>query len=786
MAAGRWHKTLGPLRKLAATQIFADRSDGALLEQFVSQRDDAAFAELVQRHRHLVGSVCRHLLRHEHDAEDAFQAAFLILAMKGRSIRKRQALSSWLHGVAFRCAMRIKRQQARRQRRELQAARVSSIDPAEEINLRELWAVLETEIQRLPERHRAPFVLCCLEGKTQEEAGRMLGWKIGTVSGRLARARQELQRRLAHKGIALAAVLGATALGKVDVSAATLRATVRGGAAVLSGAAASSIPTQVLAIVQGVNQAMCMSRIQAVLALVSLIGLLAGAGLAAQQALFQDRAEPKDQAGKLAANLPAAAGNEPAKHDLRYDGKPFEYWRDFGTNELKAERRIDAVRAMGAFGVRGYAAEGAEVIVRIIREYSETDIGNGVVWVQEPSKFPGTPDQRVVLEASLALAKIGPAAAPVLLKNLDASTARTFSTQVFALGVLSLPESLVPNVMRLICEGNGEIRAAALLILLQPSSEERWRAVLAAAKAEGPGKLVQALGRLLPTSPSTQVDDLAAELLGRLGSAARPAGPALVAVALKGSKPALEAVRNVRPDAKVVVALASTVLEKELNQAAADLLGDLGVAARSATPVLVAALKFRPPEQSGDGFERWVSGQYAVLMALGKIAPDPEAVVSVLARVVGDKKQDLRLQHAAFELLMRIDTDLEPRVPALTAYLERLWDVGGGPAEWSGWQLTVDPLSEASNIMKALQKLGPKARAALPTLSKGFEYKSSQTKLGVLQTWTALGSAARDALPLLYQYVASLQEARDRPGAAAHSVQELRDAAQRAIKSISQ
>ena len=183
-------------------------SDGrTLLQRYCSERDEEAFTALVYRHGGLVRSICRRVLPHDQDAEDAFQAAFLVFASKARSIRKTESVASWLHGVAYRVAMNAKR--ARRlspQDSSATAARAQD-EPVNAAALREVQTIVDEELTRLPERYRAPFVLCCLEGKSRAEAAVELGCKEGTVSSRMARARKELQQRLTRRGVILAAAL---------------------------------------------------------------------------------------------------------------------------------------------------------------------------------------------------------------------------------------------------------------------------------------------------------------------------------------------------------------------------------------------------------------------------------------------------------------------------------------------------------------------------------------------------------------------------------------------------
>ncbi len=175
------------IRNLVVPETVRELSDAQLVERFAGQREESAFAALVQRHGQLVWTVCRQVLRHEHDAEDAFQATFLTLARHGASISKGQAVCSWLYHVAQRIAFKAGIDRAKRHNNERQAGAMTHSEPSSDLAWRELQNLLDAELQRLPEKYREPFVLCCLEGNTRSEAALLLGWKEGTVAGRLAR-----------------------------------------------------------------------------------------------------------------------------------------------------------------------------------------------------------------------------------------------------------------------------------------------------------------------------------------------------------------------------------------------------------------------------------------------------------------------------------------------------------------------------------------------------------------------------------------------------------------------
>ncbi|HJZ93529.1 MAG TPA: sigma-70 family RNA polymerase sigma factor, partial [Gemmataceae bacterium] len=188
-------------------------ADPDLLRQFAADRDEAAFAVLVRRHGPLVWGVCRNLLPTDADAEDAFQATFVALVRSAGTIRRTEALGAWLHGVAYRVAMKARRGAARRKRREAAAAVPEPDTPVSDATWDELQAAVHEEVCRLPEKLRLPFILCGLQGRPQRDAAELLGWKLGTVSGRLTLARQRLLDRLARRGVPVGMAAGATVLG---------------------------------------------------------------------------------------------------------------------------------------------------------------------------------------------------------------------------------------------------------------------------------------------------------------------------------------------------------------------------------------------------------------------------------------------------------------------------------------------------------------------------------------------------------------------------------------------
>src|SRR5713101_3188428 len=242
------------LRRLVLLGGASGLTDAELLERFLTLRDEAAFESLVRRHGPMVLAVCRRVLHHDQDAEDAFQATFLVLVRKAATIWPRHMLPNWLFGVAYRTALAAKTAAARRRMKE------SQVIPMPPSDVPDLWhdlrPILDEELSHLPNKYRVPIVLCDLEGKSRQEAARQLGWLPGTLSGRLARARAILAKRLTRRGLTLsgaclAGVLGPN-LASASVPPSLLSATVKVSLMMAAGkGAAALISANVIALTQG-------------------------------------------------------------------------------------------------------------------------------------------------------------------------------------------------------------------------------------------------------------------------------------------------------------------------------------------------------------------------------------------------------------------------------------------------------------------------------------------------------------------------------------------------------
>jgi RNA polymerase sigma factor (sigma-70 family) len=282
MTTNRTIPLMQQVRRAVLLHDGAGPTDGQLLGCFIDLRDEAAFAALVKRHGPMVWGVCRRLLNH-HDAEDAFQATFLVLVRKATSVLPREMLANWLYGVAYRTAAQARRTAVRKQARERQVVPMPESAAAVPDLWHELQPLLDEELTRLPDHYRVVLVLCDLEGKRRKEAARQLGVPEGTVAGRLARARALLARRLARRGVVLAtgtlAALLAEHAASAGVAASVVTSTIKAASLFAAGQTAGVIPAKVAALTTGVLKAMLLRKINVALTLLLGLTLLtAGAG----------------------------------------------------------------------------------------------------------------------------------------------------------------------------------------------------------------------------------------------------------------------------------------------------------------------------------------------------------------------------------------------------------------------------------------------------------------------------------------------------------------------------
>jgi RNA polymerase sigma factor (sigma-70 family) len=305
------------IRTLVAAQAHAEASDADLLARFEAGHDESAFAVLLKRHGSMVLRVARRVLGREQDAEDVFQATFLLLARNAASIRKRASVGSWLHGVAHRLAERVRSQNTRRKRDEHRAARRRAAESPAGHAWTELQEVLDGVLARLPEKYRTPLVLCYLEGETQEEVALRLNRPLGTVRSWLARGRTMLRNRLARQGVTLsveavgAALLGSAACARaIEMPISLVQPTLNAALRIAGGKAVGElVSAEVAGLVKGGIASMLTSKFKTGVALcLALAVLAAGAGLAARQTIQEKPVEAQADNRSERADPPAADG----------------------------------------------------------------------------------------------------------------------------------------------------------------------------------------------------------------------------------------------------------------------------------------------------------------------------------------------------------------------------------------------------------------------------------------------------------------------------------------------
>ena len=338
-------KANGVIRQLRRAALLPDGgniSDAELLQAFINRRDEAAFEALIGRHGPMVLGVVRRILQHTQDAEDAFQATFLVLVRKADSIVPRALVGPWLHGVAARTAMKAKAMKNKRRAKESLVSTSSRSTSAP--SWEELEPVLDRELAALPAKYRLPIFLCDLEGKKHRQAARQLGWPEGTLETRLFAGRRLLAKRLARQGVTLSGGGVAAILTQHSAAAAVpaglVAATLKAGMLFAAGTAmaAGAISTQVVILAQGVMNAMFLNKIKIAAGLCLVLAVLCAAPNVFKYSAAQPKLPPDVSA---AEKKPGAGQKDPSIHVLLQT-------REWQVRAVHAAKQTITVQDLGA------------------------------------------------------------------------------------------------------------------------------------------------------------------------------------------------------------------------------------------------------------------------------------------------------------------------------------------------------------------------------------------------------------------------------------------------------
>jgi len=351
------------LLRVAQPQSGGQPNDGQLLQRFTDEHDESAFEAIMQRHGAMVWNVCHRVLANSSDADDAFQATFLVLVKKARQLAGGDSIAGWLHVVAHRVSLNAREKAACRRKHESQGSAMLQQDIPATDQWCDVRQVLDDELSRLPEKYRAPLVLCYLEGKTNDEAADQLGWTRGTIAGRLSRARDLLRSRRAQRGVALAPAVLVSTLAQNAASAAVQTTLVSLTLKAALGHTAASAPAMSLA--QGALRMMFITKIKTAAAVLTALAVVGtGAGILLQQAFAKDS---QPDSGMRAGPAVIVLANDPAQ--LKSDGPTlvkgntafacdlYARLRDRDGNFFTSPYSISTALAMTYAGARGQTAE---------------------------------------------------------------------------------------------------------------------------------------------------------------------------------------------------------------------------------------------------------------------------------------------------------------------------------------------------------------------------------------------------------------------------------------------
>jgi RNA polymerase sigma factor (sigma-70 family) len=408
MASGQLSTVLRHLRQLLGSAPGRE-GDSQLLHRFVHDNDQAAFTALVERHGAMVLGLCRRVLGNDHDAEDVFQATFLVLVRKARLLRQYGSLANWLYTVAYHLALKTRAQQAKRRAQERQVTAMPEIAAGGASPWSELRPVLDAELECLPSKYRAPVVLCYLEGKSNEEAARELGWPTGTVKIRLFRARALLQARLSKRGLTLATGLLTATLAEqasAAVSIPLLESTIEAAALFAAGnvTAAGAVSVRAVLIAQGALRTMFVNKVKFAAALILLVLGVVGAGTGA---LWSQVAAEPPNADRGEDPVAAADPAKPMADDAANKKDPIK----LVPRSRRVHKRLGQVVSQDAFQPK---TKLKDALAFISERYSIPIIVNkrafdaiGIKAVEEePVELPKMTDVRLYTVLRILLAQI--------------------------------------------------------------------------------------------------------------------------------------------------------------------------------------------------------------------------------------------------------------------------------------------------------------------------------------------------------------------------------------------
>ena len=376
----------GHYRALFEIGSFSGLSDAELLACFINREaelSELAFAAIVERHATAVLRICRAITRNEHDAEDAFQATFLILATKAAGLRVRESLGPWLCAVAERVSRGARAVTLARAARELRAAELAVVRAFASESRSELSSIVHEEIDRLPERYRLPLFLCDMEGYTHQEAARRLGWPLGTVKSRQARARARLRARLIRRGLSeTLPMTGPFGLAHSAISASLIRSTARAAVDLLSReTTACAVSASVATLVKSSLRATIVSRLTGLIGVVLLISVGVAASVLAQGQPTQKTATQNS----VSANAVQSDPSPVFEYEIRIwkDGAPVTPTMKLRANpddvsEVKIPEGTFELRfrPRGDSGKRGGDPDNADTSARTNADATRTSLAN--------------------------------------------------------------------------------------------------------------------------------------------------------------------------------------------------------------------------------------------------------------------------------------------------------------------------------------------------------------------------------------------------------------------------